>query len=110
MRHVDGLGEKVLGAELHRFDGGLDVALAGQQNHRRTFPPQPLQHDEPARVGEMQVEEHHVGTHAVERLHRLLAGAVAPDLVADALEVVADGAQHARVIVHEQQRISHDEP
>ena len=58
----------------------------------------------------MQVEEHDVGADALKRVHRLLAGSVPPHLVADALEVFPDGADHARVIVHEQQRISHDVP
>ena len=110
MRHVHRLGEEILGAELHRFHRGLDVALPGQQDHRRALTPQPLEHDEPVRVGEVQVEQHHVGAHAVERVHRLLAGAVPPHFVADALEVVPDGADHIGIIVDEQQRISHDEP
>ena len=110
MRHIHRLGEEVLGAELHRFDRGFDVALAGQQNHGRAFAPQPLEHDEAARVGEMQVEQHHVGPDAMERVHRLLAGAVAPHFVADALEIVADRAQHGDIIVHQQQGISHGAP
>ena len=110
MRHVHGLGQKILGTELHRFHRGLDVALAGQQNHRRTLPAQSLEHGEPARVGEMEIEQHDVGAHAVKRVYRLLAGPVAPDLVADALEVVPDRAEHARVIVDQQQRVSHDVP
>ncbi len=58
----------------------------------------------------MQIEQHDVGAHAVERVYRLLAGPVAPHLVADALEVVPDRAEHARVIVDQQQRVSHDMP
>ena len=110
MRHVDGLGEKVLRAELHRLHGRLDVALAGQEDHRGAFAAQSLQNDQATRIRQMQIEHDDVGTYSAVRLHRLLARALAPHFVADALEVVADRAQDRRIVVDEQQRVSHDVP
>ena len=108
--HVDRLGEKILGAELHGADGGLDVALPGQQYDRGAVATQPLEYDQAVRIGKMQVEQNDVGPDALERVDRLPAGAFAPHLVADALEILADRAQHAWVVIDEQQRISHGVP
>ena len=96
--------------ELHRPHGRLDVSLSSQKNHGRAFAAQPLEHDEPARIGKMEIEEYDVGAHPLERLHRLLARALAPHLVREALEIIADRAQHARVVVNQEQRVSHDAP
>ena len=107
VRHIYRLREKILGAELHRLDRGFDVALPGQQDNGAVLAPQPLQDDEAARVGQTQVEDHDVGPHSAKRLDPLFAGALAPHLVADALEVVADAPQHRRIVVDQQQGVSH---
>jgi len=40
---VHGLGDEVLGAELHGAHCGLDVTLAGEENDGASLGPQPLE-------------------------------------------------------------------
>ena len=69
--------------------------------------PQPLEDVQPVEVGDVQVEDHDVGTHAIEHLEARLGGAGALHVVADPVEVVADGAQHVAVVIDEQDAVSH---
>jgi len=105
--HVDRLDHEVLGTELHRAHRGLDIALAGEQDDRGAARAQLLQHVEAAGAGEVEIQDHHLGPEPLVRLQSRLASRFARHLIAEALEVVADGPQHVRVIVDEEQRVSH---
>src|SRR5439155_1606289 len=91
-------------------DRGLNVPLTRQENDRRALRAQPLEHLEAAHVGEVQVEDHHVGAEPLERRHAPLSRVLARHLVAEALEVVPDGAYHIGVVVDQEQGLSHGGP
>src|SRR3989442_15881936 len=55
----------------------------------------------------MEIQDHDFGPQPLERRHALLAGPLARHLVAQALEVVPDGAEHVAVVIDEQQGLSH---
>ena len=55
----------------------------------------------------MEIEDDDGRAHALERLEARLRCVRASDLVADAVEVVADGAQHVAVVIDEQDAVSH---
>jgi hypothetical protein len=97
--HVDGLGEEVFGAELHRANRGGDVGLAGEEDDGGVALAEVLQHLHAVHPGEPEVEDHHLRAQAVEGGQPGLAAQLASDLVADPLEVVADAAQHVNVVV-----------
>ena len=107
MIHVHGLREEILRAELHGAHRSLDVSLAREQDDGPVLAAQALEDDEPAGVGEVQVENHDVGSHPPERLDACVAGRLAQHLVTEAFEIVPDRAQDACVVIHEQQRVSH---
>src|SRR3989440_5445882 len=80
------------------------------RSDRRALRAQPLEHLEAAHVGEVQVEDHHIGAQPLERRHAPLSRVLARHLVAEALEVVPDGAHHVGVVVHQEQGLSHGGP
>ena len=90
VRHVDRLGEEILRAELHRADGGGNVAVAGEQNDGSVPLAQVLQNLHAVHAGESEVEDDDIGTHPVEGGQPGLAAQLPGDLVAQALEVVTD--------------------
>ena len=105
--HIYGLGEEVFGAELHGAHRGLDVTLSREQDDRAAQGPEPLEHLQPPDVGEVQVEDHDVGAHAIECLEPRLGGSGAPHFVANLVEVVPHGAQHVGVVVDQEDAVSH---
>src|SRR5438105_384452 len=55
----------------------------------------------------MQVENHHVGAEAVERLETGLRRLGPPHLVADSIEVIPHGTQHVGVVVDQENAVRH---
>ena len=92
MVHVNGLREEVLGTELHGAHGGLAVARSREENDRSAPRLELLEHAQSRDIGKVGVEDHDVGTHAIERLEAGLAGARPRDLVPDPVEVVTEHA------------------
>ena len=85
--HVERFGEKIESAELHRLDGGVDRAVAGDddRNDAGIDPRELLQHLDPADARHTEIEEDHARPgvfHEVEALHPIgrHQGVVAPAL------------------------------
>src|SRR5690348_2667409 len=97
----------MLGAELHRADRGGDVPVAREQDDRASLRAEPLEQLEPIQVWEMQIEDDDGRADALECLVARPCRIRARDLIPDTVEVVADGAQHVRVVIDEQDAVSH---
>ena len=108
VRHVHGLGQEVLGAELHGAHCGGDVAVAGEENDGGIPVAQMLQHLHPVHAGKPKIEDDDVGTEPVVRGQPRLPAQLAGNLVAQALEVVADAPQDIDIVVDQKYRIRHD--
>ena len=107
MVQVDRLREEVLGPELHRAHGRLDVTLPREQDDGAAARAQPFQHVEPARIRQVEVEDHYLGPHPLELVEARLAGLRAGDLEAEPVEVVAQRLAQVGVVVDQQDAVSH---
>ncbi len=107
MPHVHRLGQKILGAFTHGLDSKRDVAMSRDHDHHGLVVPETREHLEAIHVAESEVEEHEIGAHAHERLDAGFTGAGAHDVMPLTLEIGAEGARDARLVVDDENRRHH---
>jgi hypothetical protein len=84
------------------------VALAGEQDDGGVPLAEVLQDFQAVHPRQAQVQDDHLGTQPVEGGQPRLAAQLPGDLVAQALEVVADAAQNVDIVVDEEDGTGHE--
>ena len=105
--HVHRLGEEILGAQLHRPDGGGEVGLAGQEDHAGVTLLEPFEDLEAVHSRQPQVEHHDLGLQPVVGRQSVLAAQLPRHLVAEVLEIASQGAEDIGIVIDQQDGISH---
>src|ERR1043166_6732496 len=106
---VERLLQKVVGAQLGRFDGGLDGAVARDHHDlgARVELAQLAQRLEPVHALHLHVEQHEVGPELGVEAQRLGAGDAPPHVRVPVLEQLGQGFPDALLVVHDQDAPAH---
>ena len=101
---LERLLDEIKGAELGRFDRGVDVGVAGDHHDGRDLDemPQLLQHFEAVHARHLDVEEHEVGRFALDQLDAFLARRRQHHVVAVVLERHLQRVADRRLVIDDQ--------
>jgi len=106
---IEGLGEEVERAGLHRLDRAVDPAMGRDDDHGhvRMARNHLAKQGEAVHAGHDQIGDHHVRTVAVEGGDRLLAVGANGHLVAFALQRGGEDLAEALLVVHDEDAVGH---
>ena len=110
MGQLHRLGQEVLRTEPHATYRGIDVTRPGEHDHARPVLPEPLQDVKPIEVGQVEIENHHFRSVALERLYPVQSPSLRDDLVVQPLQVAAQRPEDRRVVVHQEDGAAHRTP